>query len=62
MAEKERKTGERVTYASIYEATRISPNTLTALNRGQAKMVGIGTLERLLDFFGCDVSDLIVYE
>jgi DNA-binding Xre family transcriptional regulator len=26
------------------------------------KMVGISVLERLLDYFHCDVGDLMVYE
>ena len=62
MAERSRKSGETITYASIQEATNISPNTLSLLAQGKVKMVGIPTIERLLDFFDCDVSELIVYE
>ncbi|MCA9924546.1 MAG: helix-turn-helix transcriptional regulator [Anaerolineales bacterium] len=62
IAERERKTGQNVTYISIFEETRVSPNTLSTLATGKAKMVGIGTIERLLDYFGCDIGDLIVYE
>lgn len=62
IAERERKTGENVTYLIIYEATKISPNTLSAMATGKMKMVGIGTIERLLDYFDCNVSDLVVYE
>ena len=62
MAERERKTGENVTYATMKDATGISPNTLSTLAQGKVKMVGITTIERLLDYFGCEVGDLIVHE
>lgn len=62
MAERERRTGQGVTYKSINEATGISPNTLSTMANNKIKMVGISVIERLLDFFGCDVADLIVYE
>ena len=62
MAEKERKTGKNVTYAIMQEATGISPNTLSMIAKGKAKMVGISTIERLLDYFDCEVGELMVYE
>jgi DNA-binding Xre family transcriptional regulator len=62
MAEKSRKSGESITYASIQEVTNISPNTLSLLAQGKVKMVGITTIERLLDYFDCDVGELMVYE
>lgn len=62
MAERERKTGESVTYETINEAAKVSPNTLSRLANNKAGMVGIGTIERLLDYFDCDVADLVVYE
>ena len=62
IAEKERKTGENLTYAVIYEKTGISPNTLSKMAQGKAKMIGVSTLSRLLDYFGCEVGGLIVYE
>ena len=62
IAERERKTGENVTYKVIHEATRISPNTLSTMAQNKVKKVGISVIERLLDYFDCDVSDLIVYE
>jgi DNA-binding Xre family transcriptional regulator len=54
-------TGEKMTYEKISQATGISPNTLSALATGKAKQVGIETtIERLLDFFGCEPNDLII--
>ena len=69
IAEKERKTGDNITYLDIFEKTKdssgkkgVSPNTISALVTGKAKMVGISTVERLLDYFECEPGDLIVYE
>lgn len=62
MAERERKTGESCTYATINEATGLSPNTLSTMAQGKMRMVGIETIEKLLEYFGCGVGDLIVYE
>jgi DNA-binding Xre family transcriptional regulator len=62
MAERERKTGESVTYAVIQKETGTSPNTLSTISQGKIKMVGISVIERLLDYFECEVADLLVYE
>jgi DNA-binding Xre family transcriptional regulator len=62
MAQMERKTGHPVTYESIREATGLSPNTLSLLATGKAKMVGIASIERLLAFFNCAPGDLMVWE
>ena len=61
MAERSRLTGQPVTYDLITQATGVSSNTLSLLARGKSSMVGISVIERLIDFFGCDVADLIVY-
>lgn len=62
MAERTRKTGKPCTYRIIYDVTGVSPNTLSAMAQGDMKMVGISVLERLLDYFDCDVAELLVYE
>lgn len=62
MAKRERETGRPCTYDTINETTGISPNTLSTLANNKVKMVGIKTVERLLDYFGCTVGELIVYE
>jgi len=61
MAERSRLTGQGVTYEAITQATGISSNTLSLLARGKTRMVGISVIARLLDYFGCDVVDLVVY-
>ncbi len=43
-AERERVTGENVTYETIQNATGVSPNTLSTMARGKVKMVGISTV------------------
>lgn len=62
MARRERRTGQSVTYATIYEETGISPNTLSSMSTGSMKMIGISVIERLLDYFDAEPGDLIVYE
>jgi len=61
MAERERVTGERITYRAISDATQISTNTLHKAATNQQKMVGLGVLARLCKYFGCQVGDLLVY-
>lgn len=62
MAERERKTGQNVIYEVLNEATGLSPNTLSTMAKGKVKMIGINTLEQLLDYFERAIEDLIVYE
>lgn len=61
MAERSRLTGETVTYDTITQTTGISSNSLSLLARGKTRMIGISTIERLLDFFGVDAGELMVY-
>lgn len=61
-AERERKTGQPCTYDHIQQVTGISQNSISRLATGKSKMVGIQTIERLLDFYGCEVGELMVFE
>ena len=61
MAEQERRTGERVTYAIIHEATGIWPRSLSALATNKAKKVGVKSIANLCRFFQCQPGDLMVY-
>ena len=61
MAERERQTGDRVTYAKIHEATGIWPRGLSTLATNQQKHVGLNTISRLCEYFDCQVGDLLVY-
>lgn len=62
IAEKSRREGRDITYETITAETGVSANSISNLKQGKAKMVGLSTVERLLDFFGCEVKELIVYE
>jgi DNA-binding Xre family transcriptional regulator len=62
IAAKSRREKRPITYETITAETGISANSLSNLKQGNAKMVGFSTIERLLDFFGCTVGELIVYE
>ncbi len=62
MAKRERETKRPCTYEVIHEATGISPNSLSTLANNKVKMVGLNTIERLLEYFECEVGELIVYE
>ena len=61
MAQRERRTGQRVTYAAIHQETGIWPRTLSTLATNNQKLVGLDTLDRLCAYFGCQVGDLLVY-
>lgn len=60
MADKSLATGDKITYEKITEATGISPNTLSKLATGRAELVGVATIEALLDYFNCQPNDLMV--
>lgn len=60
MAQKSRETGRKITYADITEATGLYASTLTKLANNTAQMIGVSTIERLCEYFACDVGDLFV--
>lgn len=60
IAERKRKTGKKTRYVDIAEATGLSTNTLTRMAKNDMKMVGLDTIEKLTDFFGCGIGDLMV--
>lgn len=45
------KTGDRVTYEQITDATGLATRSITLLSTGRAKRLDLSTMERLLDFF-----------
>ena len=61
MAERERKTGERVTYDIIHQATGIWPRSLSALATNKARKVGVETISQLCHYFNCQPGELMVY-
>jgi DNA-binding Xre family transcriptional regulator len=62
------RTGERLTYEEITQATGLSPTILTGINRNRSKRVDFGTLEKLLTFFSealgepLTTNDLLEYK
>ncbi|MBU0490471.1 MAG: helix-turn-helix transcriptional regulator [Chloroflexi bacterium] len=57
---KSEKTGQRITYADVTTATGLYASTLTRLANDNFEMVGRTTIERLCEYFECEVSDLFV--
>ena len=62
LAAHERKTGRKWTYEDVSKATGVSQNTLSAYAQNKVRRFDAVTVEPLLDFFGCDVSDFFVLE
>lgn len=53
--------GHRITYAEISEETGLSTTTITKLANNQSQMVGLGTMEKLCEYFGVGVGDVLEY-
>lgn len=60
IARHDRITGVKPTYRQLALATGLSTNTITRIARNDVSMVGLKTLDKLCEFFGCDLSDLII--
>jgi putative transcriptional regulator len=56
------KTGKRLSYRDLYSEIGISPNTLSLLANNRQKLFDRSVMERLCDFFGCELHDLIRLE
>lgn len=53
-------TGQKITYRGIQETTGINQNTLVAMGKNTMVQVSLSTIDRLCDYFKCDISDLMV--
>ncbi len=62
IAQKERKEGKKITYRDLKKATGINLNSITAMANNDMSMVGLSTVERLTDYFACDIADLMIKE
>ena len=62
MAQHSDVTGHRITYDVLRRETGISPNTLSHIANSKLQRVDLGVLERLCDFFGCELHDLMRLE
>lgn len=67
LGEYQLKTGDRITYEEITEATGMSPNTLSLIGSNKTRRVDFATIEKLLVFLSgklgrqLDVCDLIAW-
>lgn len=62
VAAHERKTGRKWNYEDIANATGVSTSTLSAYSQNRVRRFDAGTLEALMGFFRCGISDLLVVE
>ncbi|MCA9924917.1 MAG: helix-turn-helix transcriptional regulator [Anaerolineales bacterium] len=62
IAEKARRTGEKITYRTIAAETGMSKNTVGKWARNEVIDYNRDIIATFCDFFECAVSELIVYE
>ena len=62
IAEKARKTGQRITYRDIAEATGLSKNTVGKWVRNETKEYDREVIAKFLEYFNCPISDLLIYD
>lgn len=56
------RTGERLTYEKLHEATGISTNTLSRLVNNRQELLDRSVLERLCDFLDCELDAIVRLE
>ena len=59
-AKRELETNERLTYLDVSKATGIPLPTLTRFAHNSHRSVMFETLEKLQDYFGCSLDELLV--
>lgn len=52
---------EKVNMQDIHEATGINRNTISNLYHDELKRVDYSTLDRLCEYFDCQVNDILEY-
>lgn len=62
LLERERRENRRVTQKEISFATGISQQTMTAWVHNNVTKFEAGIVEKLCDYFGCEVGDLLYLE
>jgi len=62
MTEKDRKEGRRIRQNEISKATNIAPHTIGSWVRNDITKFEAYVVERLCDYFECDVADLLYFE
>ena len=51
----------RVTADKIAKATGLSKNTISKMRNSKNLNISVSTLDKLCEYFDCDVSDLLSY-
>ncbi len=51
----------RVTADKIAKDTGLSKNTISKMRNSKNANISISTIDKLCEYFSCDVSDLLVY-
>lgn len=62
LTEKERKEGRRITQIEVARAIGISSNTMSSWVHNDITKFEAPIVERICDYFQCDVSDLLYFE
>jgi len=62
IAEKERRTGTRISYRDVAEATGLSKNTVGKWVRNDTRVYDRKVIADFLEYFNCSISDLLIYE
>jgi putative transcriptional regulator len=60
--EKQRKEKKRIKLSEIAEAIDVRNNTITNWLKNDQQKLDIAVVERLCDYFECDLSDLLYFE
>jgi len=60
MAQMTDRTGQRVTYEQIGDATGLSISTLSRIGSNAQGMVSLDTIGKLCGFFDCEPGDLFI--
>jgi DNA-binding Xre family transcriptional regulator len=62
MTEKERQLGRRITQKEVAEAIEVSQHTIASWLRNDLNKFEAHIIERLCDYFQCELGDLLVLE
>lgn len=49
----------KVTIQDVHEGTKLNRNTISNLYHEKAKRIDFDTIDKLCDFFNCEVGDLL---
>jgi putative transcriptional regulator len=61
IADMELRLGRRVSLGEISERTGIHLSTLSRIANQKAANTTVGNLERICQFFGCEIQDLVEF-